>query len=143
MPSALHGFGSYDWHSCVHMHWSLARLLNLDPEATHSRAIVSWFDRQFDEGKARRKQPISTATVQRTGSALWLGWLLLKLYAEIAVCGHPHATRWRATHSLRWPIACRMRCSSTCRQRRRQCATVRINTSFGMIHALRFAHGGR
>ena len=57
VPSALHPifYGSYDWHSCVHMHWSLARLLNLDSEATHSRAIVSWFDRQFDEGKARRE----------------------------------------------------------------------------------------
>ena len=75
VPSALHPifYGSYDWHSCVHMHWSLARLLNLDSEATHSRAIVSWFDRQFDEGKARRE----AAYFNRDGGAHWqrlYGW---------------------------------------------------------------------
>ena len=36
-PEALHPafHGSYDWHSSVHMHWSLARLLNfgeINPE---------------------------------------------------------------------------------------------------------------
>ena len=32
-PRVLHPafFGSYDWHSAVHMHWLLARLLNLHP----------------------------------------------------------------------------------------------------------------
>lgn len=32
-PRALHPafFGSYDWHSAVHMHWLLARLLRLHP----------------------------------------------------------------------------------------------------------------
>ncbi len=32
-PRALHPvfWGSYDWHSCVHMHWTLVRLLRLQP----------------------------------------------------------------------------------------------------------------
>ncbi|HEX6317692.1 MAG TPA: DUF2891 family protein, partial [Burkholderiales bacterium] len=32
-PRVLHPafFGSYDWHSAVHMHWLLARLLRLHP----------------------------------------------------------------------------------------------------------------
>lgn len=37
-PSAIHPafWGSYDWHSCVHMHWTLARLLRRFPG--HRRA---------------------------------------------------------------------------------------------------------
>ena len=33
-PRALHPvfWGSYDWHSCVHMHWTLARLLRRFPD---------------------------------------------------------------------------------------------------------------
>ena len=36
-PRALHPafFGSYDWHSAVHMHWLLARLLRLHPCLEH------------------------------------------------------------------------------------------------------------
>lgn len=35
-------FGSYDWHSCVHAHWLLARLLRRDPaDADHVRQHFS------------------------------------------------------------------------------------------------------
>lgn len=44
-PADLHPafHGSFDWHSCVHMHWSLLRLLRLHPEAAgadEARSIV-------------------------------------------------------------------------------------------------------
>jgi len=40
-PRALHPlfWGSYDWHSCVHMHWTLVRLLRRLP--THALADAS------------------------------------------------------------------------------------------------------
>jgi hypothetical protein len=39
-PQSLHPAfcGSYDWHSCVHMHWTLARLLRLFPRHTSAGA---------------------------------------------------------------------------------------------------------
>ncbi len=45
-PRQLHPafFGSYDWHSCVHQHWLLVRLLRLGlpgPEADAARATLS------------------------------------------------------------------------------------------------------
>lgn len=140
-PSALHPifYGSYDWHSCVHMHWSLARLLNLDTNATHSRAIVSWFDRQFDESKARRE----AAYFDRSGAAHWqrpYGWgWLLKLYAELAVCVHPHAARWRSALT---PLADRLSDAMFAHMQTAPAPVrhgVHSNTSFGMMHALRFA----
>ncbi len=40
-PRLLHPafYGSYDWHSSVHGHWMLVRLLHLFPELPESAAI--------------------------------------------------------------------------------------------------------
>ena len=141
-PSSLHPmfFGGYDWHSCVHMHWSMARLLALDPQSPHAKAIASWFDRQFDEPRARAE----VAYFDRDGAAQWqrpYGWgWLLKLYAELAVSAHPHAKKWLA--GLR-PLADRL---SDAMFHHFETANapvrhgVHSNTSFAMIHALRFAN---
>ena len=140
-PSMLHPmfFGSYDWHSCVHMHWSMARLLNLDSSSSHAKAIASWFDRQFDAGKAERE----VAYFARDGAAHWqrpYGWgWLLKLYSELAVCAHPHAEKWRS--GLR-PLADFL-ADAMFNYLQTANASVRhgvhSNTSFAMIHALRYA----
>ncbi|QEE47328.1 DUF2891 domain-containing protein [Rhizobium sp. WL3] len=44
-PSELHPvfYGSYDWHSCVHGYWMLARLLRLYPEMPEAPAIRDLF----------------------------------------------------------------------------------------------------
>jgi len=54
-PRDLHPIfhGSYDWHSCVHGHWLLARLLRLFPDLPEGRAIAAHFDQAFtNEGVA-------------------------------------------------------------------------------------------
>lgn len=141
-PSLLHPifYGSYDWHSCVHMHWSMARLLNLAPDATYSKAIASWFDRQFDVDKAMTE----AAYFERSGAGTWerpYGWgWVLKLYAELAVCVHPHADAWRA--GLR-PLADYL-ADAMFHHLETAAAPVRhgvhSNTAFAMIHALRYAN---
>ena len=52
-PAALHPvfYGSFDWHSCVHGYWLLARVLRRFPEGTHAHAIRQLFDRQLTPGK--------------------------------------------------------------------------------------------
>jgi hypothetical protein len=37
-------YGSYDWHSAVHMHWTLARLLRLYPKISLARTIAERLD---------------------------------------------------------------------------------------------------
>ena len=41
-PAVLHPAfcGSYDWHSCVHMHWTLVRLLRRFPAHGHAVATT-------------------------------------------------------------------------------------------------------
>ena len=45
-PRALHPifFGSFDWHSCVHGYWLLARLLRRQPTIPEAGAIRALFD---------------------------------------------------------------------------------------------------
>jgi hypothetical protein len=48
-PRALHPifFGSFDWHSCVHGHWLLARLYRRFPQSAVARQIRALLDGQF------------------------------------------------------------------------------------------------
>jgi len=48
-PRALHPafHGSFDWHSCVHMHWLLARVLRRHPQLACAAAITEVFDRHL------------------------------------------------------------------------------------------------
>src|SRR5690242_18337478 len=48
-PRALHPVfhGSFDWHSCVHGYWMLARLLRRFPGMAPAPEIRALFDRQL------------------------------------------------------------------------------------------------
>ncbi len=48
-PRALHPlfFGSFDWHSCVHGWWTLARIARLFPDLPQTAAIKMAFDEAF------------------------------------------------------------------------------------------------
>ncbi len=48
-PRALHPvfYGSFDWHSCVHAYWMLARLLHLFPGMSPAADIRALFDAQL------------------------------------------------------------------------------------------------
>jgi hypothetical protein len=78
--------GSYDWHSCVHMHWSLLRLLRLHRdglEAGRVEAIVGWFDRRF----TAEAMAVEASLFDRPGYGSFerpYGWgWLLELQAEL------------------------------------------------------------
>ena len=77
LPRARHPLfhTSYDWHSCVHMHWSLLRLLRLHGAQlapAQADAITARFDGAFTAG--------STGVISGPGSiAHWPGGLVLAL----------------------------------------------------------------
>jgi Protein of unknown function (DUF2891) len=95
-PRALHPafFGSFDWHSCVHAHWLLVRVLAIQkgvPEAAQIRAALDAHlapDR-IDAEVAYLHRPASRAFERSYGWA----WLL-KLAQELACSTDPHALRW-------------------------------------------------
>jgi hypothetical protein len=92
-PSALHPifFGSFDWHSCVHGYWTLARVLRLQPGIPQVPAIAALFDRAFTaervEGERAYLDRPSSGTFERPYGWAWL----LKLQAELLALPEP---RW-------------------------------------------------
>jgi hypothetical protein len=98
-PQELHPvfYGSYDWHSSVHMHWLLVRLLRLFPALSHAAQIRDALDAHFTAENiaqeiAYLRQP-SSLSFERTYGWAWL----LKLQTElIALAGvSDHAATWR------------------------------------------------
>jgi hypothetical protein len=95
-PSALHPIfhGSYDWHSCVHGHWMLARLLRRFPEMPAAAAIRALFDAQFTADKVAGECAYLRRPTAR-GFKRPYGWAwLLKLAEELALQEDP---RWSWT----------------------------------------------
>ena len=84
-PRAIHPlfWGSYDWHSCVHMHWTLARLARRCPHHALAAATQDHFARRFSAAAgsgelAALDRPSHTSFERPYG---W-GWLLA-LAAEL------------------------------------------------------------
>jgi hypothetical protein len=84
-PSALHPafHGSFDWHSCVHAHWMLARLLRRFPALPAAGAIAARFDTAFAEANIAAECAF-LAKPAAHGFERPYGWAwLLKLHAEL------------------------------------------------------------
>lgn len=97
-PRELHPifFGSFDWHSCVHGHWLLARLYRRFPGFEASDAIRGMLDEQLTDAKvagevAYLSQPASRGFERPYGWA----WLLM-LQGELLRHASPEGRRWAA-----------------------------------------------
>jgi hypothetical protein len=110
---ALHPvfFGSYDWHSSVHMHWLLARVLRLHPRAPEAEAIATLFDARLAAGPLGVEHDYlaspAGATFERPYGWAWL----LELRAELERLrgDRPAATRWaEAVDPLARDLAARL-----------------------------------
>ena len=86
-PRRLHPafYGSYDWHSAVHMHWLLARIQRLYPDAR----IAPLFDQHLASSAMRAELAYfeANATFERPYGWAWL----LELQAELLRLGE---RRW-------------------------------------------------
>ncbi len=97
-PRDLHPifYGSFDWHSCVHGYWTLARLYRLFPDHAEASATRALFERQFTAEKIGAEldyvlRPSSRGFERPYG---W-GWLLA-LQSELARHEAPEGRSWAA-----------------------------------------------
>jgi hypothetical protein len=133
-PAALHPVfhGSYDWHSCVHGHWMLARLLRRFPGIPSAPAIRILFDEQFVPERVAAECAY-LAVPSALGFKRPYGWAwLLKLAEELGRLDDP---RWaRGLAPLAEIFAQRFRAFLPL-------ATypVRVGTHFNTAFALRMA----
>ena len=84
-PSELHPifYGCFDWHSSVHGHWMLARVMNKFPDTELEKEIVGIFDEQFQVPNVQMELayflPKGNKSFERTYGWAWY----LKLVAEL------------------------------------------------------------
>lgn len=87
-------FGSFDWHSCVEMHWVILRLLRLVPNAGLADRAVQQLDRLITaEGMERERAFFLDPTLGNFERPYGWGWYLM-LAAE--------AHRFEAGFAPRW-----------------------------------------
>lgn len=123
-PRELHPvfYGSFDWHSSMHGHWMLVRLLRLYPEATVAGEIREALDRQLTrEGLAAEAAYFDVKT-NRSYERMY-GWAwALRMAAELRTWDDPDGKRWAESFAplekkivglakdylpkLDWPIRC-------------------------------------
>lgn len=98
-PRALHPifFGSFDWHSCVHGHWLLARLYRRFPHTPEAEAIRTLLEAQFTAekvaGELRYLEQPATRGFERPYGWAWA----LALQAELLRHESAEGRRWAAT----------------------------------------------
>jgi hypothetical protein len=75
-------YGSYDWHSAVHMHWLLVRVLRLYPTSREASLIADALDVHLTEANVERELAYFRSPAGRTFERPY-GWAwFLELQAE-------------------------------------------------------------
>ena len=142
-PRALHPvfYGSYDWHSAVHMHWLLARVRRLHPTLSVCTRIAAAFDSHFTPDAIAAECAYldrrGTGSFERTYGWAWL----LKLADELSCIGGADGPRWATALE---PLAQRFvaryldylpRADYPLRH------GMHANSAFGLLFALAYARG--
>jgi len=95
-PRELHPifFGSFDWHSCVHGYWTLARCLRRFPDLAEADTIRALFDAQFTPENVAGEVAYLARPSAR-GFERPYGWAwLLKLQSELLPHRNPDGAGW-------------------------------------------------
>lgn len=144
LPKAMHPafFGSFDWHSSVHGHWMLVRLLREGLVGEESaEEIRSVLDLHLTETRLQAELNYFSKKHNRNFERMY-GWAwYLRLCLELTDWDDPDARRWRAACRpleahlsgaiqsylplLTWPIR----------------TGVHQNTAFALTHVFDYAHG--
>ena len=90
-------FGCFDWHSSVHGHWMLARLLKSFPNIAEAASIRRLFNKHFTEANIQQEILIfknkDNKSFERTYGWAWL----LQLQDELLHWNDADAKKWSAT----------------------------------------------
>ncbi|MEQ1904700.1 MAG: DUF2891 domain-containing protein [Pirellulaceae bacterium] len=88
-------YGSFDWHSCVHAHWMLVRLLKLYPDLTEASTIREKLSEHLSRANLEQEAKLF-ATKENKSFERMYGWAwLLRLVAELETWDDPQARTWR------------------------------------------------
>lgn len=91
--------GCFDWHSSVHGHWLLVRILNTDPDTPYHDAIIAALSQSFTPeniaGELAYFQGEDRKSFERPYGQAWF----LQLMSELREAEFPEAAQWVETLS--------------------------------------------
>ena len=145
LPQQLHPafYGCFDWHSCVHGHWMLVKLLKLFPDLPEASAIRNTINKTITkeniEQEVKYFELPLTASWERTYGWAWL----LKLDEELLSWNDEDGKRW---HEALQPLVKKVIDIWTKylpKQTYPNRTGVHPNTAFGLVFALDHARAVR
>lgn len=142
LPGELHPafYGCFDWHSSVHGHWMLVKLLKQFPELDKKEEIIKVLDNSFQLQKMKDEAAyFSKYTVSQNFERTY-GWAwLLKLDQELYTWNNPLGKKW---HEALQPLTLeilRLWKAYLPKQTYPNRTGVHPNTAFAMVFALDWA----
>lgn len=97
LPSELHPvfYGCLDWHSSVHGHWMLVKLLKQFPHLQNRDSIIDLLDESFVFDKMVKEAEYFGKYTASKGYERTYGWAwLLKLNEELVTWNNPLGKKW-------------------------------------------------
>ena len=133
-------YGCYDWHSSVHGHWMLARLIRLFPSLPEREPIVKALDANLTAANIQAeaayfKRP-GTQAFERTYGWAWV----LKLAEELHISTSDEAKRWEANLQPLTEALVQRYLDFLPKQTYAIRTGVHPNTAFGLAFALDYAN---
>jgi hypothetical protein len=87
-------YGCFDWHSAVHGHWTMVKILKMFPNIKESVEISKVLNSHFTPEKLAQELAFFNEKLHRSFERTY-GWAwFLRLYAEIYTFDDPDAKRW-------------------------------------------------
>src|SRR5438477_6209951 len=142
-PRALHGtfYGCFDWHSSVHGHWMLVRLLRLFPSLPEAHDIRGALNANLSAkniaGEAAYLNQSNRASFERTYGWAWL----LKLAEELHDWNDEDGRRWYRNLQPLADALAEKYLAFLPKQNYPIRTGVHPNTAFGLAFALDYARG--
>jgi len=140
-PKVLHPvfFGCFDWHSCVHGHWLMVRLLKTFPELPEAEHIRKVLNDHFTPEKIGREvaylQQANRKSFERTYGWAWM----LKLSEELDTWKDPQGRIWARNLQPLTQTFVQRYLDFLPKQTYPIRRGVHANTAFGLIFALDYA----
>jgi hypothetical protein len=142
LPSDLHPsfYGCLDWHSSVHGHWMLIKLLKTFPNLKDKEKIIKTLESSFQPEKIKTEAEYftkykTTKTFERTYGWAWI----LKLDQELLTWNDPIAQKWHKNLQPLTTEIVRIWSEFLPKQTYPNRTGVHPNTAFGLCFALDWA----
>jgi hypothetical protein len=142
LPSELHPsfYGCFDWHSSVHGHWMLIKLLKVYPDLKNREEIIRVLEGSFQPSNILTEAQYfsrysTTKTFERTYGWAWL----LKLDEELMTWSDPLGKKWHTALQPLTSTIVHLWTDFLPKQTYPNRTGVHPNTAFGLAFALDWA----